>query len=336
MTAPSRTKSRRHLLLTRTGKQSLHPTWTDNHDQSRHDQSRSYDLIALSYDPEAVYPQNAQDDLITIPGPKVSGYIEWLHQNEWVFDEYSYIGLFDDDIATTQQQIERVFKYIATLGLSVGQPALSEDSFYAIPLTRQHKSFLHRWTNWVEIMAPVFRADFLKKCMGSLKFNPYGGCCTEVIWTTLCDHIPGEIAIIDATPIKHTRRTATAGSGDAQADNAKIAQLRKRLVMAQTGIFASIDNLCGVTKEGGFLHLGEEKFIHTIANDFKNKGMLLHEQVNPLGNAYSTRGIYRSYIDRLYQNAEAMQLGGASEKLLEELSLTAIQAGMLYEQLKEI
>lgn len=321
----------KHLLLTRSGKHSLHPTWN----QAPSD-DRNYDLIALNYDADATPPQSAQDELVFLPGPKVAGYIQWLSENPWVFEHYSYIGLFDDDIATSQDQITRIFQYTETLGLSVGQPALSDDSYYAIPITRRHKSFLHRWTNWVEIMAPVFRSDFLKKCMSSLEINPYGGCCTEVIWTTHCSHMPGEIAIIDATPIQHTRRTATAGSGDANAKNARIAHLRKRLVMAQTGIFASIDNLCGVTKEGKFLHLGEDEFVEVIASDFSNEGISLHELVNPQGNAYSTRAIYSNYIERLCFNAEAMQQECASSKLMTDLGIAAMQAGLTYEELNKI
>lgn len=320
------TKSdRKNLLLVRCGAESLHPSWHLK-------KERNYDLVALAYD-NTEFSDEHQDLIEYIEGPKIAGIHEWLERNTWVFAKYSFLGIFDDDISTNCKDICKIFEYATALNTCIAQPSLSEESYYGVMITRQHKSFLHRWTNWVEVMAPVFKTSFLQSILPTFPLSPYGGCCLEALWSSLCKQIPGDLAIIDSISITHTRPMGSAGSGDISSTNQLSAHHRRRLLMAQTGIMASIDNISGLTRGGDFLHLGQHEFIQLISNDILDRGLPLHPLTNERGLAISTKAIHSHYIDRLTFNYEAMQNNGANSAFLESLACAAIHAGQLYSSL---
>ena len=163
-TRNSTTMNKKNLLLVRSGRSSLHPAWKDERSPCR-----DFDIIALAYGmKEDKYPEGSHDHFYFCPGPKSSGYYSWINENRSIFEEYKYIALFDDDIYTTHTDISRIFEYCEALDISLAQPALTPDSHYSLIITRQHQSFLHRWTNFVEIMAPIFKSKILADCLETL------------------------------------------------------------------------------------------------------------------------------------------------------------------------
>lgn len=320
---------RPYLLLVRCGRKSLHASWQQSQE------GRSFDIIALAYEYDAIFPKDSQDQIDIVPGAKGFGYHKWISENQWIFERYKYIGLFDDDISTNHDDLNRLFRYCDILQVPLAQPALSIQSYYGLLITRQHSSFLHRWTNWVEVMVPVFRSELLCRCFPTFALDPQGA-CVEALWATCCDPVLGSIVIIDAVCVTHTRRTASAGSGDRTESNVLKAHGRRRLLSACQGITASIDNLCGITTQGEFLHLGEPRFVSLICGDMLNEGLYRHSLFDALGRGLSAKDVYSQYSLRLNMNFEAMKLDAASDALLHDLAQAAIVAGLAYEKLVEI
>jgi len=85
----------------------------------------------------------------------------------------------------------------------LAQPALTLDSYLSHGITLFNSSFIVRFTNFVEIMAPVFSRDFLVKCAGTFGDN-LSGYGLDSLWPTWITE-PRAIGIIDSCLIKHTR-----------------------------------------------------------------------------------------------------------------------------------
>ena len=266
---------------------------------------------------------------------KTGGYFSWLLENQWAFDSYSYIAIFDDKVVASQELIDRLFLYAETLGVLIAHPSLKENSPYRELITRCHGSFLHRWTNWFDYVAPVFKSSFLRECTNSPRLNSlFAG--NEFIWSGSCPSIPGDIAIIDAIQIEWTGVLASREENTSSSLTEQNNYLRARLISAQTGLRKSVDNICALTKDGSFLHLGEESFLRLIVRDIQNKSLSCHPIKDERGDWISTRSVYNAYVNQLYENIKAMQENAASDHLNNSLSIAAIQAGMLYETLSRI
>jgi hypothetical protein len=112
------------------------------------------------------------------------------------------VWLPDDDLLCDPAAISRMFTICSDLKLDLAQPALSSDSYYTHLVTLEHNAFQMRFTNFVEIMAPVFSAAFLARIVPTLAGN-LSGWGLDALWPRMSGL--GRVAIIDATPMKHTR-----------------------------------------------------------------------------------------------------------------------------------
>jgi len=321
-----------NLVLIRAGAKSLHPKWTDATSPDR-----NFDIIALPYEQkEDTYPENSHDALYYTPGPKVKGYYDWIKNNKSIFSDYEFIALIDDDIITTHRDLSRLFQYCKTLNLELAQPALTQDSYYSLLITRQHKSFLHRWTNWVEIMAPIFSANLLENCLETFPLNFYGGGSLDSLWPRYCERTIGSMAIIDKIPIQHTREVGSAGSGTMGNSSAQFKEHLRRIVRIQHSFYPTYDNICGLTNEGKFLHLGELEMLQLLAYDIDTPGLDRHTKLDYDGGHISTNLLCQKYLTSARQNLEAVNGCEPNDAFNNDLMLTAIQAGAAYEALLAI
>ena len=324
--------NRPNLVLIRAGANSLHPQWKDASSLDR-----NFDIIALPYEQEKdIFPENSHDELHYTPGPKVKGYYDWIINNQSIFSDYEFIALIDDDIITTHTDLSRLFQYCKTLNLELAQPALTQDSYYSLLITRQHKSFLHRWTNWVEIMAPIFSANLLENCLETFPLNFYGGGSLESLWPRRCKRIIGSIAIIDKIPIQHTREVGSAGSGTTGNSSTRFKNHLRRIVELQNAFSPTFDNICGLTNDGIFRHLGEHEMLQLLAYDIDNPGLDKHTKLGYNGGHISTNMLCLQYLASARENLEAVNGCEPNKQFNNDLMLTAIQAGAAYEALLAI
>jgi hypothetical protein len=187
----------KNLVLARVGRNSLHNSWLDSA------KPRNWDLRLVPFQemPAQEDPDVAIEEVI--PGPKWSGLREALKRwDGW--REYDNVWMPDDDIATDQDTISRMFDVAEAVGLDLFQPALHESSYFAHFDTMENRSFYGRWVGFVEIMVPGFSRAAMEKLVPTLDLSETGwGWGLDSVWPKLLEY--KNVGIIDGTPVLHTR-----------------------------------------------------------------------------------------------------------------------------------
>jgi Protein of unknown function (DUF707). len=187
----------RNLVIVRAGDSSLHEQWLAG------PEDRNWDIVVSYFgsDPE----RYRQGDVTRIDGrgPKWPALYELVlaHRDEIL--GYDFVWFPDDDLAADTKTINTMFSMCAQLNLQLAQPALTLDSYFTHVITLVNKAFKVRFTNFVEIMAPVLSRSFLNQCATTFAEN-MSGYGLDTLWPTWCKE-SNKIAILDACTIKHTR-----------------------------------------------------------------------------------------------------------------------------------
>jgi hypothetical protein len=139
-----------------------------------------------------------------IQGPKLRAIHALYERKKDQFLSYEYVFFPDDDLAADVETFNRIFLLADHFGLHYAQPALTHDSFMgAWGITMENRSFLLRYTNFVEVMAPVFSRAYLQLCAPSFIEN-ISGYGLDLLWSSWIPS-PWKMGILDACPVKHTR-----------------------------------------------------------------------------------------------------------------------------------
>jgi len=195
--------ARRVLVILRAGDQSLHPEWFMN----ARPESRNWDLH-ISYFGDLRRPFRNRYPDVTLSfekGTKSEGTVACIGKLGSRVDEYDWIWLPDDDLLADLPTLNRFFEIVAEYNLELAQPALGAGSYIAYRITAQRPHMRLRFTTFVEIMAPCFSRRALHLCA------PYLG-ATRSSWginwmfPKLLDYPERGIAIVDETPVVHTRQ----------------------------------------------------------------------------------------------------------------------------------
>ena len=189
---------RRNLVLVRAGDNSLHPFWLAGADD------RNWDLVVNYYGDDPALFRDPDVMRIDSKGPKWPALQDLLTQNQDFLTEYDYIWLPDDDLMASKPDINRMFDICRRHHLGVAQPSLTQDSYYSHLLTVHNPQYELRFTNYVEIMAPCFSAQVLRRTIPLLNCN-MSGWGLDFVWPKLVDRPLQDIAIIDAVSVRHTR-----------------------------------------------------------------------------------------------------------------------------------
>lgn len=188
-----------YLALFRAGKSSLHP-----HAVARL-AAQNFDY-ALSWfgddDPHALGMADGAAFVHRQKGAKWPGLEQTLIAHWDTIQKYRYVWLPDDDLLCVPEDVSRLFTICDELQLELAQPALTPDSYYTHLVTMQHSEFQLRFTNFVEIMAPVLSADMLARVFHTLQ-GQISGFGLDGLWPRFSRL--GKVAIVDDTPVKHTR-----------------------------------------------------------------------------------------------------------------------------------
>jgi hypothetical protein len=128
-------------------------------------------------------------------------------------DSYDWIWLPDDDLLADQETIDAFFQVVIKYDLKLAQPALHERSHIAHPITARHSGSLLRFTNFVEVMCPCFSRRALRRCSPYFRENvtTWG---LDFLFVRLLNYPPRSVAIVDATPVVHTREYGTGAHYD--------------------------------------------------------------------------------------------------------------------------
>ena len=196
--AARRRRAGRALVVLRAGDASLHGAWIAGPE-------RSFDLF-VSYYGKA--PGRWRDDADLYehrPGPKWPAIADLLREHPALADDYDLFWFPDDDLAATTPLIERMFAFCRAYELALAQPALTRDSFHTWNTLLQQPQEQLRYAGFVEVMAPIFSRAALRVCLPTFS-ESRSGWGLDWVWPVLCRRAGlDRIAVIDATPVKHTR-----------------------------------------------------------------------------------------------------------------------------------
>jgi hypothetical protein len=184
-----------YLALFRTGPSSLHPAAVARLDAQNFD-------YALSHFGDNEPPADGAVFVHYQKGAKWPGLEQTLAAHWATIQKYQYVWLPDDDLLCVPEDVSRMFAICDDLKLELAQPALTRDSYFTHAITLQHTAFQLRFTNFVEIMAPVLSAEMLARVFPTLNGN-ISGFGLDDLWPRLSQ--VGRVAIIDDTTVKHTR-----------------------------------------------------------------------------------------------------------------------------------
>jgi GR25 family glycosyltransferase involved in LPS biosynthesis len=202
---PEQKNRRKYLVVVRAGDSSLHPMWLEGAGQ------RNWDLIVHSYGAECPWTEEEGVEVIRatgadIVGPKWRAMHSLYERRKEDFLAYDYVCFADDDLAAPLENFNLLFRMCAEFGLELAQPALTHDSHMGNwGITMENRSFLLRYTNFVEVMCPVFSRAFLDRCAPTFIEN-MSGYGLDFLWSSWVSS-PWKIGILDACPVKHTRAT---------------------------------------------------------------------------------------------------------------------------------
>lgn len=185
-----------YLALFRAGPSSLHPHAVERLAQQNFDYALSW------FGDDAPAHADGAAFVHFVKGAKWPGLEQTLLAHWDLIQKYRYVWLPDDDLLCVPEQVSRMFAICDELQLELAQPALTRDSYYTHLVTLQHTEFQLRFTNFVEIMAPVLSTDMLARVFHTLagQVSGYG---LDALWPRFA-HL-GKVAIIDDTPVRHTR-----------------------------------------------------------------------------------------------------------------------------------
>jgi hypothetical protein len=204
-------KSRRRVLVVlRAGDMSLHPEWL----QGTPPESRIWDLH-LSYFGDHSNPFQDRPADVTLSfekGTKATGIVACLDKLGERVTGYDWVWLPDDDLSANLPTLNRFFDIVRAHKLDLAQPALGRGSYVAHGITVQRPHMKLRYTTFVEIMAPCFSKRALELC------RPFLGATVSSwgpnhLFPRLLGYPKRQIAIVDETPVVHTRRPGHGPNG---------------------------------------------------------------------------------------------------------------------------
>ncbi|RZI58147.1 MAG: DUF707 domain-containing protein [Rubrivivax sp.] len=191
-------RPRRNLVIVRAGDYSLHPQWVA-------DPQRNFDLLVSYYGAVEGLHEDSCDLYERRRGPKWPCLGELLGGHPPLAERYDAVWLPDDDLAVDTATITRMFDLFHAHRLALAQPALTRESYFTFDTLLQQEGFLLRYMGFVEVMAPIFSRDALRLCQESFHHSRIGW-GLDFVWPGLIDNTDRRrIAVLDATPVWHTR-----------------------------------------------------------------------------------------------------------------------------------
>jgi hypothetical protein len=188
----------RYLLVVRAGDRSLHPGWLAG--------ARNWDLH-VSYFGAQERPFGDLPEGVTLSrekGPKWLGLKDCLAAHGAFLANYTHIGFPDDDLACAGSAWSMAFSTLDSIGAALGQPALDHRSFYSYDITLRRPWLKYREVDFVELMAPIFTIDFLKRVLPSWDLNK-SSWGLDMVWREIARREGRKLAIVDAASVLHTR-----------------------------------------------------------------------------------------------------------------------------------
>jgi hypothetical protein len=187
----------KNLIISPTGKNSLVKEWIK--------ETPNFDLVLLCYDNDeeksSIFKQYTPY-VFTGKGEKFHLIKSFILENLDFISQYQYIWCPDDDVHISSNNINRLFKLAYNYDLWLCQPSMI--GYVSHEITRPISNNILRYTNFVEILAPLFNLNSFLKLHDTFTLTN-SGWGYDWIWPSLLGNPIDKIAIIDDIIMEHTR-----------------------------------------------------------------------------------------------------------------------------------
>ena len=187
----------KYLVISTVGDESLHKEWIKD--------SPNFDLVLIYYgnNPNKIsqYREDTENLYIS-KGEKYHLIKAFIQSNLDFINKYKYIWLPDDDVSISTFNINKFFSISEQYNLLISQPSMK--GYISHEITKPHLNVFLRYTNFVEILAPLFNIDSLILMYKHFDIN-YSGWGYEYLWNHILGYPKDKIAIIDEIIMEHVR-----------------------------------------------------------------------------------------------------------------------------------
>jgi hypothetical protein len=210
-------KKKSHVVIAVTGDVSQVPNWM-LHFQETENVAANWDIIALFYGDNPYYDCPQCIAIQRQQGAKFNLIYQFMQTPLWkdtLRHQYSSMMIADDDLIMDVHSLNIAFEIFTRYNLTLAQQSVCKvDNSYTIwdPLYQEKENAL-RYVNWVEIMAPIFKADFFNKKVNYTLQHAFSGFGLDSVWPSLLGYPKDKIAIIDAVCMAHPREPLLSMSG---------------------------------------------------------------------------------------------------------------------------
>lgn len=199
--------TKNNLLIICCGKDSLHQQWKTNH------QTQNFDLCLIIYDRSIYEDENTKSAKFVFynNGFKFENIAKCITKE--IYRLYDFVGIIDDDILTTPEDINNIFAMGKNQNFDLFQPAYTHDGHPShADFLVQDCNYDYRIFNTVEIMCPFFSQRAYNVICNEFDTSPYKmGYGLEYAFEKLLSSQSGQtiygglVAVIDKIPVKHCR-----------------------------------------------------------------------------------------------------------------------------------
>ena len=188
------------LAVVRCGDSSLHRLWAE--------ETQLFD-VAVSYfghDADKIFPEARY--VHRLKAGKWNGIYAFFAAYPELLHAYDYYWFPDDDLALDAKAADQLVKMGQEYQLDLFQPALDEKSYFTHLITLVQRENILRYTNFVEIMAPVMSQRlWAQACAGCAETRTGFG--LDFLWPQMVADMRRDgsygCAILDSITMEHTR-----------------------------------------------------------------------------------------------------------------------------------
>jgi len=193
--------NKKYLVISSVGDESCHKEWVLG--------DAEFDLFLIYYGSNDFIFNSYKNDAIMVinkKGEKLDLVKNLINENQDFIFGYDYIWLPDDDISISTEDINRLFTLSDSYNLKLSQASVKDiGNFISHPVTITNNNYKIRYTNFVEVMAPMFSSETLRQLYYTFDFSEskWG---IDYLWTKLLGSPIDKIAIIDEIVMIHTKQ----------------------------------------------------------------------------------------------------------------------------------
>jgi hypothetical protein len=186
-----------NLVIAPAGDKSLHKKWLTG--------KPNFELVLLYYGDNLEVAKSYTKDTPHVYASK--GFKWWLiksfiEDNLEFISKFEYIWFPDDDITIDTEDVNKLFQIAKEYNLYLCQP--SQIGYVSHQITLPQENSLLRYTNFVEVLAPLMNLETVLKLKETFDAN-YSSWGLDGIWPYLLGHPKNQIAIIDTISMTHTK-----------------------------------------------------------------------------------------------------------------------------------